>query len=230
MARALIFDPELLLLDEPFAALDSLTRNAILAELREVAMNRKMTVLLVSHYFGDVLFFAKRTVFLYNGRIIQDDSPENMLRHPANVAVAKLTGMDNIIACRRVSSGDGPAIRFSNGITFPVTTEILAGEPAFCCLPGDSLYLVNKNLAMNNPQLVIMAGNVQQVVPGVGMYKVMVETGGLKLIARIARERVAGKVGPGMTITLAFNPTEAHFIYRDCSIEGEDYENCSLLV
>ncbi|MGL5511902.1 MAG: ABC transporter ATP-binding protein [Sporomusa sp.] len=211
LARALVYEPELLLLDEPFASLDSPTRNALLTELRQVAVAHGITVVLVSHSFNDILYFAERAVVLQDGRIVQDDTPEVILRRPVNVTIASLVGMDNILPCQVHKYDDGVYVQLVNGVHFPWRGEEHS-KTAFCCLPGDALSIINEPLPYSKNPLVVTEGIVSQIVPGIGMYRIIVETKGMSLTLRVPREQVASKVSMGMPINIAFNPEEAQLV------------------
>ena len=71
-ARALAADPGVLLMDEPFGALDPLTRGEMQDMLRELLGRVKKTVLLVTHDLNEALFLASRVVFLESGRVVAD--------------------------------------------------------------------------------------------------------------------------------------------------------------
>lgn len=211
LARALVYEPELLLLDEPFAALDSPTRNTLLAELRQVAIARGTTVILVSHSFNDVLYFAERAVVLQDGCIVQDDTPEVILRRPVNAIIASLIEMDNILPCQVKQHGDDIFVQLVNGVRFAWRGKTMP-VATVCCLPGDALYIVDEQLAYQHNPLIVMEGNVSQIVPGLGMYRIMVESQGLSLTVRVPRERAASRVAIGMQLKIAFNPSEAQLV------------------
>lgn len=212
LARALVYEPELLLLDEPFAALDSPTRNTLLAELRMVAIARGTTVILVSHSFNDVLYFAERVVVLQEGCIVQDDTPEVILRRPVNAIIASLIEMDNIIPCLVERRGDDIFIKLINGVRFAWEREVPVAVTA-CCLPGDALYILDEqSSACQDNLLMAVEGIVSQIVPGIGMYRIMVEAQGLSLIVRVPREQIGVKVSIGMHLKIAFNPKEAQLV------------------
>lgn len=212
LARALVYEPELLLLDEPFAALDSQTRNTLLAELRLVAIARGTTVILVSHNFNDVLYFAERAVVLQEGCIVQDDTPEVILRRPVNAIIASLIEMDNILPCQVEKQGDDIFIKLINGFRFAWRTGEARPVARVCCLPGDALSIVDEQLASQSNSLIVLEGSVSQIVPGIGMYRIMVEAQGVSLTVRVPREQVASRVAIGMQIKIAFNPREAQLV------------------
>lgn len=210
LARALVFRPKLLLLDEPFAALDTASRTAILADLKQVATLHKLTVLLVSHNFNDVLYFADRVVVLDAGRIIQDACPEVVLRRPATQTVANLVDMDNILPCQVENFGQEVVVRLPGGIEFRKNTPAPPKASA-CCLPGDALYILNESSILRRQPLITVNGTIGEITPGVGAYKIRIETGHMSLMVRAPREQTIG-LTLGSKVEVAFNPDEVQLV------------------
>lgn len=92
IARALAADPEVLLMDEPFGALDAITRAGLQAEVARLQRQLQKTILFVSHDVEEALLLADRILILRAGEIAQFDTPENILLHPANAFVRDLVG------------------------------------------------------------------------------------------------------------------------------------------
>jgi osmoprotectant transport system ATP-binding protein len=84
LMRALMLDPEVLLLDEPLGALDPMIRRDLQADLREIFTNLGKTVLMVTHDLGEAAFFADTVVLLRDGRIVQQGAMAQLLREPAD--------------------------------------------------------------------------------------------------------------------------------------------------
>ena len=87
--RALMLDPEVLLLDEPLGALDPMIRFNLQTDLREVFSNLGKTVLMVTHDLGEAAFFGETIVLLRGGRIVQQGTLQQMLRDPADEFVGR---------------------------------------------------------------------------------------------------------------------------------------------
>lgn len=100
LARLLSTGPSLLLLDEPFTNLDRSHRQQMKQVLRDLAAQRNISFLLVSHDEADVLPWADRILVLEAGRLIQEGSPEHLYTQPVSEYVAALTGEYNRIEYR----------------------------------------------------------------------------------------------------------------------------------
>jgi molybdate transport system ATP-binding protein len=100
VARALARDPEVLLLDEPFSAVDKTTRQKLYRELAEMRRRLAMPVILVTHDLDEATMLADRMVLLQRGRTMQDGPPVELMLRPASVAAARLVGLRNLFTGR----------------------------------------------------------------------------------------------------------------------------------
>lgn len=90
LARALAAKPHILLLDEPFGALDPVTREAVAADVRDIHQSLGLTTLLVTHDMTEALLLADRIAVMREGRLVQTDTPQDLVSHPADPFVAQL--------------------------------------------------------------------------------------------------------------------------------------------
>lgn len=97
VARAVVFEPEILLLDEPMAALDRQLRQAVQVQLRDLQRELAITTVSVTHDQEEALTMSDRVVVLNKGRIEQFDSPQALYRRPRNRFVAGFLGSANLI-------------------------------------------------------------------------------------------------------------------------------------
>lgn len=97
LARALAIEPSLLLLDEPFSALDLQTRIELRRELKELQQRLKTSMLFVTHDLGEAALLADVMAVIERGRVLQLDTPNRLLRAPANARVAQIVGVKNIL-------------------------------------------------------------------------------------------------------------------------------------
>lgn len=90
IARALAAEPEVLLMDEPFGALDPITRDLLQQRFQEIRRELGITTLFVTHDLSEALRLADRIAVLAGGRLLQLDTPRELLRAPADPVVAQL--------------------------------------------------------------------------------------------------------------------------------------------
>jgi osmoprotectant transport system ATP-binding protein len=92
VARALAADPDVLLMDEPFGALDAVTRELLQTEMARIHAATRKTILMVTHDVDEAIRLASRIVVLAAGRVVQNAPPEEILSAPANNFVSALFG------------------------------------------------------------------------------------------------------------------------------------------
>jgi spermidine/putrescine transport system ATP-binding protein len=126
LARAIINEPQILLLDEPMAALDAKLRGEMQRELLELQRSLNITFVLVTHDQEEALSMSDRICIMGKGRIVQVGSPQELYDRPRNRYVADFVGRANIVAVRITGRQDGVAqAALGNG-----TTVILRDLPA----------------------------------------------------------------------------------------------------
>ncbi len=97
VARALAGNPDVLLMDEPFGAIDAITRNSLQDEILRLQRQLKKTILFVSHDVEEALKLADRILVMRQGQIVQYDTPFNLLTQPIEPFVHDLLGADDMV-------------------------------------------------------------------------------------------------------------------------------------
>ena len=146
LARSLVTDPCVLLLDEPLTGLDLPTKSLILDDLRKWNEQHRVPILYVTHNQNEVFALGERVLVLENGRLVADGTPHEVLAAPRLEAVAQLAGFENIfdaaveathedrgtMTCRLISSGSSsltletPLVRAAAGAALRI--GIRAGD------------------------------------------------------------------------------------------------------
>lgn len=134
LARALVGDPALLLLDEPLSALDARTRLTVRAELRRHLAEFPGSTVLVTHDPVDAMALADRVVVVEDGRIVQQGTPAEVSRRPRTDYVARLVGLSLL-----PGTGNGTTVRLDAGGVVAVAEE--ATGPVFAAIRPESVAL-----------------------------------------------------------------------------------------
>jgi len=97
VARALGADPPVLLMDEPFGAIDPITRTGLQDEFLKIQQEIKKTIIFVTHDIFEAIKMADRIALMNEGRLVQYDTPDNLLHKPRNKFVEDFVGADKAI-------------------------------------------------------------------------------------------------------------------------------------
>ena len=94
--RALAVNPPIIIMDEPFGALDPITREILQSEVKKIQKELNITVLFITHDMHEAMKMADRILFMDQGRILQDAPPKEMLLHPANEEISKFITLQEV--------------------------------------------------------------------------------------------------------------------------------------
>ncbi|MDK2890056.1 MAG: molybdate transport system ATP-binding protein [Methanoculleus sp.] len=202
IARALVMEPEALLLDEPLSALDVKTRENLRAELAQIHEATGTTIVHITHNFEEVFDLADRVAIMRGGDVIQVGTPEEIFRRPNSDFVAGFVGVENLL--RGTGSPDGTVavedlrIRVENGMSGPVSVAIRPEE-----------ILLSKKILPENGKNVF-SGRVDSVRPNGGLVRVFVDAGVLFKVTLTRQGFEEAGFAPGDAVYLAFRPSAAH--------------------
>ncbi|HSH43658.1 MAG TPA: ABC transporter ATP-binding protein [Arenicellales bacterium] len=145
LARAIVIQPEVLLLDEPLSALDANLREDMRVELKRIQDQLGITTIFVTHDQAEALAMSDRIVVMSNGRVEQVDNPQEVYTNPASLFVAQFLGNSNILPGRLESGSNGAAVRVENLGTIQVDTAQLKdfrnGDPVSLVIRAEKLAL-----------------------------------------------------------------------------------------
>jgi molybdate transport system ATP-binding protein len=135
LARALARDPQVLLLDEPLAALDAHTKTVVRRELQDLLAGLGIPVLLVTHDFEDAAALAARVSVVVEGHERQSGTPAELVARPADAFVASFTGA-NLLHGDAEPAGSSTRVTLENG-TVVTTTDEAQGRVVLAVYPWD---------------------------------------------------------------------------------------------
>jgi putative spermidine/putrescine transport system ATP-binding protein len=210
LARGLVFNPDVLLLDEPLGALDKNLREQMQVEIKRIHREVGITMIYVTHDQTEAMTMSDRIAVFHNGRIEQLGSPLDLYHRPVNRFVGEFIGDSNFFAGRTDSMRGGVVELTSIGevriaakampsgevdvMIRPERLRLLAGSESAA---GDNVFDMTLDDTINYGDCVVAIG----------------KTHGLPLRARLTGA-AAEALQPGAALRLAWSPADAHVIAR----------------
>jgi osmoprotectant transport system ATP-binding protein len=142
--RALAANPPLILMDEPFGALDPITRDSLQEEFKKLQKELNKTIVFVTHDMDEALKLADKIVIMRDGEIVQADTPDEILRNPANDFVEEFLGKDRLIQGRPDVTTVGQ-IMSKSSVTIEATETMKIAISKMRDKRVDSLLVVDSN-------------------------------------------------------------------------------------
>lgn len=214
LARAIVIEPDVLLLDEPLSALDANLREEMRTELKQIQRKLGITTIFVTHDQEEALAMSDQVVVMDHGLIEQVGRPEEVYRWPATRFVARFLGQSNIIPGHAESTGQGALVRLSSGQTLSVATGArLDGAPVEVVVRAHRVQVGEPGSNRANGVENRLAGVVTGMNFQGGTACYFIDAGGLKLQAinaiddRVFRENdpVEIAIAPGDCVLLDQN-------------------------
>jgi ABC-type Fe3+/spermidine/putrescine transport system ATPase subunit len=144
LARALATRPAVLLLDEPFAALDSDTRSSCMHEVKTLQQETGLTILQVSHARDEAYLLADQVLVMDKGVLLQSGRPSEVFSRPVHRTVASIAGFENVLEGTAEAAGDGTTRLFVGGGILASDCEPKAGEKYFICIRAGDIALTRE--------------------------------------------------------------------------------------
>ena len=138
LARAFVLEPDLLLLDEPFASVDAATRAQLLDDLDDLLRTTPVACVMVTHDLDEAVRVGDRLAVLLDGQVRQEGAPEAVLAAPVDAEVAAFVGTETRLPGRVVASGDGLAtVEVGDHLIQAVSSLERGGRVLACLRPED---------------------------------------------------------------------------------------------
>lgn len=205
LARALVFEPSILLMDEPLGALDNKLREDMQREIRRIQQELKITTLYITHDQNEALTMSDRVVVMSNGRIEQAGTPTDVYERPENSFVANFIGATNLIAIKIDDSDRGlGATKAGTKILLPESHGLSRGTECKAMIRPEHIRISRVGTSSNVQQG--LRGKVLHAtyVGSSWRYSVEVESG--EILAAVAINDGAGPVEVSSDVLVDWDP------------------------
>jgi molybdate/tungstate transport system ATP-binding protein len=142
IARALAVEPDILLLDEPFSALDPVTKEKFIEDLREIHRAHDLTIVQVTHARSEAMRLATRVAVIIDGMLVAEDGVEEIFNAPETCELARFVGIENILEGRVVSSRERIATVAAVSTTITAVSDLAEGEEVAACFRAEDVTLL----------------------------------------------------------------------------------------
>ena len=215
LARALVFNPLVLLMDEPLGALDRKLREDMQLEIKRLQKQLNITTIYVTHDQEEALVLSDRIVVVNQGRFEQVDDPATLYERPATTFVADFIGESNIVPLSVVRDGSDWRGETAAGQHLALPADFALGDGArtHLVVRPEKLRIVDETPA---PPGTVLSGVVRECVYVGDTTRYVIDAGdGLSIVARIQNRSGEARASEGERISVGWDP-------RDASIIGAD--------
>jgi tungstate transport system ATP-binding protein len=215
LARAFAVEPEVLLLDEPFAALDPPTRAEFLTLLQELLRQAGCTTVFVTHDREEALRLGDRIAVIIDGGVRQIGRPPEVFGRPVSEEVARFVGVETILEGRVVGESDGLLSVGVNGAKIEALGKAAVGEHVLVCLrPEDLVIKLPGDRGARESARNRLEGVVQDATRLEAQYRVQISCG-LPVVALVTKQSFEEMhLRPGMPVIITFKASAVHLIRR----------------
>ncbi|HOI12649.1 MAG TPA: ATP-binding cassette domain-containing protein [Methanoculleus sp.] len=211
LARAVAVKPDILLLDEPLSALDPVTQEKFIADLKRLHREDGLTIVQVSHSRREAHLLATRMAVIIDGTLMDEGEAEVVLNTPRSREVASFVGIENILDGMVTANDGGHVTVDAGGRAIEAVTDAAVGEEVTLCIRGDDVVVAVEDGPQSSARNT-MAGTIVQVVENGPIAEVRVDAG-VMLTAVLTRRSVQDLgLAPGIPVTLSVKATAVHVI------------------
>jgi len=214
LARAFAIQPEVLLLDEPFASLDPPSHDSIIEDLLGILRQTRTTAVFATHDRLEALRLSNRIAVMNDGRIQQIGSPEEVMNHPENEFVASFVGVETILTGKVIKKNGGTFIASISEKEIEAVGEVQMGETVILCIRPENVTLSTRSSKETTSARNAFPGRIEKII-SLGLYQRVQLNCGFPLVAYITHHSMENlSLGEGKKVVASFKATAIHVIRR----------------
>jgi molybdate/tungstate transport system ATP-binding protein len=209
LARSLVIDPDILLLDEPLSALDPRTRETLREELKRIHEMSGTTTIHVTHDQDEALALADRIGVIMDGELVQVDEPYRVFNEPVTEEIATFVGVENVIGGKIISNEDGVVVVETGKYQIRALSNLQKGEVNVFIRPENIILSKGKleSSARNS-----ISGKISRISQFGATFRIYMDNGLSALVTKQAIEELGLKVEE--KVYASFKATAIHLIKR----------------
>jgi tungstate transport system ATP-binding protein len=214
LARAFAVSPAILFLDEPFAALDPPTREAIVTDLEKVLAETRTTTVMATHDRNEALRLSNRIAVMEGGRIAQIDRPSVVLNEPVDAAVASFVGTETILEGEVGGVNESALMIRVNGSEVEVVGKGKVGEKVVLCIRPENVTLSIPDGNVKTSARNVFRGRIGRIVP-LGLFHRVEISCGFPLVAYVTTHALEDlALQEGNEVAASVKATAIHVIRK----------------
>jgi tungstate transport system ATP-binding protein len=219
IARAFATNPEVLLLDEPFSALDPIMREALIEDLDQVLRETRITTIFVTHDRTEAFRLATRVGVMNGGEILQTGSPDEVMNHPANEFVASLVGVETILHAEVTQRNSSTFIASVSGQDIEAVGNMEPGEDVVLCIRPENVTIWNTAPGDLTSGKNTLRGKVEKIT-SMGPYQKVRLNCGFPLVSYVTTQSLTAlRLKEGAEALASFNVTAIHVFRKESPVD-----------
>jgi tungstate transport system ATP-binding protein len=210
LARAFALQPEVLFLDEPFAAVDTPTRQSLFGDIINILHETRITTVMVTHDRSEAQTLSHHVAVMMQGKIVQMGSPREIFSSPANQEIARFVGMENIIEGTVSCNTDNMAEIDAAGQTIEGVSYCPPGKEVNIFIRPEDITLSMERFSSSARN--VFQGRILSLVPSGPLVQVKVDCGFplTALITRLSADEM--DLSAGTTVYASFKAAAIHIM------------------
>ena len=214
LARAFAIRPEILFLDEPFAALDPPTREALIEDLQVVLQDTHTTTIFATHDRAEALRLSDRIGVMNGGRILQIGAPEEVMNHPMNEFVANFVGVETILRGKVIREDGGSFVALVSSQEIEAVGDVRLGESVVLCIRPENVTLSTVSRSEMTSERNVFRGQITKITP-LGFFQRIQLDCGFPLVAYVTRHSLDElSLVEGKDVKASFKATAIHVVRK----------------
>lgn len=214
LARALVLEPEVLFLDEPFSALDAPTRAALVEQVAEIVRETGLTTVMVTHDRDEALALGDRIGVIMGGHVLQVGTPEEVFTTPVDADVAQFVGVETVAPGHIIAQDDGLAAVQVRDFVVEAVSDAPVGQAVLACVRSEDVTILPDTGRGMTSARNVLRGRVTRLRPAGAQVRVTLDCG-FPVTALITR-RSAQELGltVDQVVVASFKASTVHLIPR----------------